>query len=307
MPGWTARLAVVLVSLPGLAGAADFFDDRVEPILRARCLSCHNEQLRAGGVSFLDREGLLKKGRRGAPIVPGNPNESVVIQAVRQDGELKMPPGAKLSPEDIATLTEWIERGSVWGEKLRVSEKIEPQLPFEIWMFNRIETIGDHAAKVFGHPRVVEKAVEFNGVDDALCVDIDPLAGERTFTWEIVFRPEAGGAAEQTLLHLSSGLRIAISGMDGGWRVGKAKHTFGTWYHLALVYDGKALRSYVNGALENSGELKLAIPRDGPSSIGARIDRREHFKGAIRLARITRGVLSPGQFIGIAPAQTAAY
>jgi concanavalin A-like lectin/glucanase superfamily protein/cytochrome c len=300
MPGWTCRLAVVLVSLPGPARAEDFFDDRVEPILRARCLSCHDNALRAGGVSFLDREGLLKQGRRGAPIVPHKPDQSIVIQAVRQDGDLKMPPGAKLSPEDIATLTEWIERGAVWGAKLRASEKVDQQLPFETWKFNRIDKVGDHPATMLGHPRVVDKTVEFNGIDDALFVDIDPLAGERSFTWEVAFRPEAGGAAEQTLFHLSSGLRISIRSTEGRWRIGTSSHAFGRWYHLAVVYDGRILRSYVNGDLEESSDLKFASQDHGRTSIGARIDRSQHFKGAIRWARITRGLLSPAQFIDIA-------
>jgi len=53
--------------------------------------------------------------------------------------------------------------------------------------------IGGHKTTVLGHPRVIDspvgKAVEFNGVDDALFVDVHPLAGAETFTWEIVFRP----------------------------------------------------------------------------------------------------------------------
>jgi hypothetical protein len=102
--------------------AAQFFDDRVAPILSKRCLGCHNEELKDGGISFLDRESLLKGGGRGPAIVPRKPGESVLIYAVRQDGELKMPPGAKLSAQDIATLTEWIERGAVWGTKLRATD-----------------------------------------------------------------------------------------------------------------------------------------------------------------------------------------
>jgi cytochrome c551/c552 len=99
--------------------AAQFFDDRVEPILSKRCLGCHNEELKDGGISFQDRESLIKGGSRGPAIVPGKPAESVLIHAVRQDGELKMPPGAKLSAQDLATLAEWIERGAIWGTKLR--------------------------------------------------------------------------------------------------------------------------------------------------------------------------------------------
>jgi hypothetical protein len=99
--------------------AAQFFDERVAPIVSQRCLGCHNDELKDGGISFMDRESLLKGGSRGPAIVPGKPAESVLIHAVRQDGELKMPPGAQLSEQDIATLTEWIERGAIWGKAVK--------------------------------------------------------------------------------------------------------------------------------------------------------------------------------------------
>jgi Planctomycete cytochrome C len=41
------------------------FDRRVAPILTKRCLACHNEQLKNGGISFLDRDSLLKGGSHG--------------------------------------------------------------------------------------------------------------------------------------------------------------------------------------------------------------------------------------------------
>jgi hypothetical protein len=183
---------------PDESGAAGFFDNRVEPILSARCLGCHNAELKDSGVSFQDRAGLLQGGSRGPTIVPGHPDQSVLIHAVRQTGELKMPPGGKLSVEDVATLTEWIERGAVWGTKLQPSA--------EIWTFDRTDAIGGHPVTVLGHPRVIQtpagKAVEFNGVDDALFIDDHPLAGASTFTWEVVFRPDAGGGAEQRFFHL---------------------------------------------------------------------------------------------------------
>jgi hypothetical protein len=98
---------------------ARFFDGRVAPILARRCLGCHNDQLNDGGISFENRDSLIRGGGRGAAIVPGKPEESVLIHAVRQDGNLMMPPGGKLSGKDVATLTEWIRRGAVWGTGLR--------------------------------------------------------------------------------------------------------------------------------------------------------------------------------------------
>jgi hypothetical protein len=118
------RMMVCLLTVLGTASAEtpeQFFDNRVEPILRTRCLACHNEILNDGLISFTDPEGLLRGGSRGPTIVPGKPNESVLIETVRQNGDVKMPPGGKLSSRDVATLTEWIERGGAWGTKLRIS------------------------------------------------------------------------------------------------------------------------------------------------------------------------------------------
>ena len=100
-----------------------YFDKRVAPILTKRCLGCHNQELNDGGISFLDRETLLKGGSRGPAIVPGQPDASVLIRAIQHDGDLKMPPGPKLSSRDVATLTEWVKRGAPWGTKLRLSNK----------------------------------------------------------------------------------------------------------------------------------------------------------------------------------------
>jgi Planctomycete cytochrome C len=96
-----------------------FFDNRVAPILTKRCLGCHNRELSNGNISFLDRDSLTKGGRRGPAIVPGKPEQSVVVNSLRHDGELQMPPGPKLPAREIRILTDWIRRGAVWGTKLR--------------------------------------------------------------------------------------------------------------------------------------------------------------------------------------------
>jgi Planctomycete cytochrome C len=96
-----------------------FFDSRVAPILMKRCLGCHNEELKNGNVSFLDRDSLLKGGSRGPAIVPGNPGRSVLVDLLRHDGEVQMPPGPKLPSKEIAILTRWIRDGAVWGTKLQ--------------------------------------------------------------------------------------------------------------------------------------------------------------------------------------------
>jgi hypothetical protein len=116
--------AILCAALPAFASqasqtnAARFFDDRVAPIIEKRCLGCHNEELKNGNISFLDRASLLHGGAHGPAIVPGHPASSLLIIALQHEGELQMPPGPKLSSKDIRIFSTWIKRGAIWGTKL---------------------------------------------------------------------------------------------------------------------------------------------------------------------------------------------
>src|SRR5207248_1546078 len=74
----------------------ELFEKHVRPVLVERCLSCHGPEKPKGGLRLDTREAVLKGGDSGPAAVPGKPAESRMIAAVRQTGELKMPPDAKL-------------------------------------------------------------------------------------------------------------------------------------------------------------------------------------------------------------------
>ena len=99
----------------GNADVERFFADKIEPLLRAHCLECHShaaEQM-GGGLTLDSRNGWEEGGGRGPAIVPGNPDESLLIKAVRhEDADLKMPPDEKLTAADIELVVEWIRRGA---------------------------------------------------------------------------------------------------------------------------------------------------------------------------------------------------
>ena len=310
----SARIAVCLAACAGIAAAQQFFDERVEPILTKRCVACHNDQLKNGGLSFMGRDGALKGGMHGPAIVPGKPDASLMILAVRQQGELKMPPGAKLSDEELATLSDWVKNGAEWGEKLRAGE---------LWTFDRTDQLGGHPTKILGAPRVIDteigRAVAFNGKGDALLVDTHPLAGADVFTWEVIFRPDADGSKEQRFFHLQENgsdtrMLFEIRIADDGWYLDSFvmsgtgsrtlmnrnhHHPFGAWYHVAMVYDGREFRNYVNGVRENAGEVKFAPQKQGRSSVGVRINLVDYFKGAVAVSRMTRRPLTPEEFLRI--------
>jgi mono/diheme cytochrome c family protein len=96
------------------AGSAEFFEARVRPILAANCYDCHADE-RMGGLRLDSRDALLKGGRSGPALVPGDPDKSLFIQAVRQTSEkLKMPKGGRLRPDEVDALSEWVRAGAPW-------------------------------------------------------------------------------------------------------------------------------------------------------------------------------------------------
>jgi hypothetical protein len=196
------------------------------------------------------------------------------------------------------------------------------------WRFDRVDAIGGHPATVLGHPHLIDspygKAIEFNGVDDALFVDVHPLAGASEYTWEVIFRPDVDGAEAQRFFHLAevdpktgldtdNRMLFEIRIVKGQWCLDSFAqsangshrtllncddlHPLGKWYRVTAVYDGKTLRNYVGDEMQAEGELDLVPQGPGHSSIGTRINRRDYFKGAIFEARFTPRALKPEEFL----------
>lgn len=109
-------LVVLAVAEPCLAAdeGGEFFEKKVRPLLVGRCYECHSEERKIKGGLRLDlRAGWQDGGNSGPALVPGKPNESLLLQAVRYgDPDLAMPPDGKLPKEEIAILEEWIRRGA---------------------------------------------------------------------------------------------------------------------------------------------------------------------------------------------------
>jgi Concanavalin A-like lectin/glucanases superfamily len=197
----------------------------------------------------------------------------------------------------------------------------------EVWRFDRLDSIGGFQPTVLGHPKIIKtpmgRAMQFNGVDDALFLPKHPLAGADMFTFEAIFRPESGGAAEQRWFHLAeqdpktnadTGTRlmfeIRIVGQQ--WCLDAFVHTpaadkalldlarlhpLDKWYQVAMVYNGAEFRSYVNGMMEGSAALRLEPQGPGRASVGTRIDKTYYFKGSILEARFTPRALKPDEFL----------
>ena len=123
---WTGRLGgCLLVFLAGVGTLAQegqptaeqlqFFETKVRPLLSEHCYACHSGEagkLQAG--LFVDsRSGLLRGGDSGPAIVPGDPQASLLIQAVHYEA-YEMPPKGKLSDAEIEMLERWVAMGAPW-------------------------------------------------------------------------------------------------------------------------------------------------------------------------------------------------
>ncbi len=94
--------------------AVEFFEAKVRPLLLNRCGSCHNDGKAKGGLRLDSRAEAITGGPSGPALVPGKPEESLLVEAIRYGDALQMPPKSKLPPEEIATLTRWVEQGALW-------------------------------------------------------------------------------------------------------------------------------------------------------------------------------------------------
>lgn len=93
--------------------AIEFFEKRVRPILVQHCYECHSTEDVNGGLLLDSRDGVRNGGDTGPVLIPGKPDESLLIEAVRyQNRDLQMPPQNRLSDEEIAALEKWVEMGA---------------------------------------------------------------------------------------------------------------------------------------------------------------------------------------------------
>ena len=93
----------------------EFFEKKIRPVLVERCYECHSAAAKKlkGGLALDTRAGVLKGGDTGPAVVPGAPDRSKLIEAVRyQNHDLQMPPKSPLRPEQVRDLEQWVKLGA---------------------------------------------------------------------------------------------------------------------------------------------------------------------------------------------------
>jgi hypothetical protein len=147
---WVRRAAVMLLGVwiaaigayAQASAAVIDYQRQVHPILGAKCLACHSQQKRSGGLALATYEDVLEGGRSGAAIKPGHGADSLILLRVSGAVEPRMPLGGEpLSESDLAILRSWIDEGArltptaapaqpKWEAPLSLEH---PEIPPQVW------------------------------------------------------------------------------------------------------------------------------------------------------------------------------
>jgi cytochrome c553 len=134
---WSCPLVVALLTVVAPSAVAaepkfdaaqlEFFEKQVRPLLVDHCQACHGPDKHRGGLRLDSRAALLVGGDNGPVLVPGDPDKSRLVHAVRYgDDKLRMPPKEKLTAEQVAVLTAWVKMGAPWPETSDVRPPVPP-------------------------------------------------------------------------------------------------------------------------------------------------------------------------------------
>lgn len=104
--------APVLAEEHGSQGV-EFFEKQIRPLFIEHCSECHGEDTQESDLRLDSYAGIIRGGGSGPAIVPGKPEQSLLLSAVGYaDEALQMPPGGKLPAKSIALLTRWVAMGA---------------------------------------------------------------------------------------------------------------------------------------------------------------------------------------------------
>jgi hypothetical protein len=164
-----ACLAAAVLALPVLAApkpgpeAIEFFETKVRPVLAEHCYECHGPKKQSAELRLDTKAGLTKGTDSGPVVIPGDPDKSPMIRAVRHAGDVKMPPKTRLPAEAVEALTAWVKLGAPYPDDLRT---VGPDPSRNHWAYQPVRDRAPPATKTaVEHPidRFVQAKLEANG------------------------------------------------------------------------------------------------------------------------------------------------
>ncbi|WP_020474832.1 PSD1 and planctomycete cytochrome C domain-containing protein [Zavarzinella formosa] len=122
-------LSTLALLLAGSLSAGEDVDFRKEiwPVLQTRCVGCHGPEKQQGGLRLDSRPAMLKGGKTGKAVVPGNPAESVLIEriTIKDDTERMPPKGERLTAGQVSAMTNWIRADAAWPKDFDAAKEME--------------------------------------------------------------------------------------------------------------------------------------------------------------------------------------
>ncbi len=148
MAGWI-RLSVVVLpwilaaTIPAKTvlaeeGTSSFFETAIRPVLVERCYECHGQKKQESGLRVDSLRSLLQGGDSGTAIVPGDPQQSLLVRSIRHLGDVQMPPDGELSELEISRFERWIELGAVWPDAGGTSTASTSDAAANHWAFQKV-------------------------------------------------------------------------------------------------------------------------------------------------------------------------
>jgi cytochrome c553 len=190
-----------LLSLPAAADpGTDFFEKKIRPVLAEHCLKCHSAQAAAakklkGGLLLDSRDGLLRGGDSGPAVVPGKPADSLLLMALKYDGDTQMPPAGKLPDAVIADFEAWVKMGApdprtAAGPRKQVGLSLDEGRKF--WAYQPVQNPPPPAVKDATWPaadidRFILAALEAKGLSPA--ADAERVTLARRVYFDLVGLP----------------------------------------------------------------------------------------------------------------------
>src|SRR4051812_39606710 len=190
-----------------------FFETKVRPVLVQQCYECHSAEAKKvkGGLLLDTREGTRRGGEQGPAVVPGDPEASLLVLAVRyQDENLQMPPKHRLPDEVVADLEQWVRSGAAdpRDDKAVVRNDIDIEKGRQFWAFQPPQavtppTVQDAAWPRSDVDRFLLAAMEARGVRPV--GDADRAALLRRLSFDLTGLPPAPAQVESFLADKSPG------------------------------------------------------------------------------------------------------
>jgi cytochrome c553 len=202
----------------------EFFERKIRPVLINNCYNCHSANTNSkGGLRVDDRNGLITGGGRGPAIIVGQPEKSLLIQAVKHThAAVKMPPMKHIADDEIADLAQWIKDGAAWPKAKvpaslgRYKEKYE-KLRKEHWAYQPLHETKPPTVKNPAWPRNDIDRFVLAKLDEkglAPTKDADPATLIRRVTFDLTGLPPTPKEVESFVAACNSALSTQHSALE---------------------------------------------------------------------------------------------